>query len=84
MELEGISTEDLSVEIPSNSIKYAKIWFIDIQVLEFLMVRNYNFPQNSINICFHITPIHDRSLSCLCTGTVKKCRVTLVLVKWHT
>jgi hypothetical protein len=25
MELEGISNEDLSVEIPSNSIKYAKI-----------------------------------------------------------
>jgi hypothetical protein len=37
-----------TVEIPSNSIKYAKIWFIDIQVLEFLMVQNYNFPQNSI------------------------------------
>ena len=34
-----------SVEIPSNAIKYAKIWFIDIQVLEFLMVQNYNFPQ---------------------------------------
>jgi hypothetical protein len=30
------------VEIPSNSFKFAKIWFIDIQVLEFLMVYNYN------------------------------------------
>jgi hypothetical protein len=39
------------VEIPSNSVKFPKIWFIDIQVLEFLMVHNYNFPQNSINIC---------------------------------
>jgi hypothetical protein len=47
-----------NVEIPSNSIKYAKIWFIDIQVLEFLMVQNYNFPQNSINICFHIICSH--------------------------
>ena len=37
---------------------YAKIWFIDIQVLEFLMVQDYNFPQNSINICFHIIVSH--------------------------
>jgi hypothetical protein len=42
------------VEIPSNSIKFAKIWFIDIQVLEFLMVHNNKVPQSSINICFHI------------------------------
>jgi hypothetical protein len=48
------SLQRSTVEIPSNSIKYAKIWFIDIQVLEFLMVQNYNSPQNSINICFHI------------------------------
>ena len=47
-----------SVEIPSNSIKYAKIWFIDIQVLEYLIVQDYNFPQNSINICFHIIFSH--------------------------
>jgi hypothetical protein len=47
-----------SVEIPSNSIKYAKIWFIDIQVLEYLIVQNYNFPQNPINICFHIIFSH--------------------------
>jgi hypothetical protein len=33
------------VEIPSNSNKFAKICFIVIQVLEFVMVHNYNFPK---------------------------------------
>jgi hypothetical protein len=47
-----------TLKIPSNSIKFAKIWFIVIQVLEFLMVHNYNFPRNSINICFHIIFSH--------------------------
>jgi hypothetical protein len=47
----------LRVEIPSNSIKYVKIGFIDIQVLEILIVQNYDFPQNSINIYFHFFSI---------------------------